>query len=193
MCDELERAVMQSAETLPVDRIKRLRSHLHERMQSFCGPEQCAGLEIAALIRLIANQYEVLHDQQATQDDNLSGPRWGLLLRLAGEEERGNTTATPTYLSRCQNVSKNTISSLLRGLEDQGLIARELDRGDRRIFRIRLTPAGRHLIRTTAPLRIHWHNQLVAQLSPQEKDQLVELLSKLYGSITTEPQSLEAE
>lgn len=184
---------MHSTGTSPVDRIKRLRSHLHERIQSFCGSEQCAGLEIAALIRLIANQYEVLHDQQATQEDNLSGPRWGLLLRLAGEEERGNTTTTPTYLSRCQNVSKNTISSLLRGLEDQGLIARELDPHDRRIFRIRMTPAGRSLIHTTGPQRIRWHNQLVAQLTPEEKVQLVELLAKLYGSITTEPQSLEVE
>ena len=184
---------MHTAEPLPVDRIERLRSHLHERMQSFCGPEQSAGLEIATLIRLIANQYEALLDQHNTQDDNLSGPRWGLLLRLAGEEERGNATATPTYLSRCQNVSKNTISSLLRGLEDQGLISRELDPVDRRIFRIRLTPTGRHLIHTTAPQRIHWHNQLVAQLSPEEKAQLVELLSKLYGSITTETHPMEVE
>ncbi len=175
---------MRNEEGLPVERIQRLRSHLHERMASFCKPDQIAGMEIAALIRLIANQFETLGDQHNGQAEHLSGPRWGLLLRLAGEEERGNTDATPTYLSQCQNVSKNTISSLLRGLEDQGLIARELDPLDLRTFHIRLTPSGRRLIHTSAPRRIQWHNQIVAHLTPEERTQLVELLSKLYVSMT---------
>ena len=180
---------MRNEESLPVERVQRLRSHLHERMASICGPEQAAGMEIAALIRLIANQYDTLAEQNGDRVDSqalhLSGPRWGLLLRLAGEEERGNTAATPTYLSQCQNVSKNTISALLRGLEDQGLIAREIDPRDLRAFHIRLTPAGRRLIHTSAPQRIQWHNQIVAQLTPEERAQLVDLLSRLYVSMIT--------
>ncbi len=177
---------MRNEEALPVERIRRLRSHLHERMASICGPEQAPGMEIAALIRLIANQYETLGDQlHDDQAEHLSGPRWGILLRLAGEEERGNTATTPTYLSECQNVSKNTISSLLRGLEDQGLIAREIDPRDLRAFHIRLTPAGRRLIHASAPHRIRWHNQVVSQLTPDERAQLVELLSRLYVSMIT--------
>ena len=65
------------------------------------------------------------------------------------EEQRGKSLGLPpSYLSRCQDVTKNTISVLLRGLEDQGWIERTLDPDDRRVFRIRLTPAGRELIRT---------------------------------------------
>jgi DNA-binding MarR family transcriptional regulator len=188
---------MNHEEALPVDRIQRLRSHLHERMASFCGPEQAAGLEIAALIRLVANQYETLAEQHGEQVDpqalHLSGPRWGLLLRLAGEEEHGNTAATPTYLSHCQNVSKNTISSLLRGLEDQGLVARELDPHDLRTFHIRLTPAGRRLVHTSAPMHIRWHNQIVSQLTAEERAQLIELLSRLYVSMTAPQPSQEVK
>ena len=58
---------------------------------------------------------------------------------------------SPTHLSRCQSVSKNTISSLIGGLEEQGLVERELDRDDKRVFRIHLTDAGRQAVRRPRP------------------------------------------
>lgn len=183
---------MQTAESLPVDRIEHMRAHLREGMQAMGGQNQVSGLEIAMLIRILANQYEALDDPQEP-GDSLSGPRWGLLLRLVSEEARGNLDTTPTYLSRCQNVSKNTISSLLRGLEEQGLISRQLDTDDRRIFRISLTPAGRSLIHNTAPRRINWLNQLAGQLSADEKTTLVNLLTRLYRSIIEETCHLEVK
>ena len=178
---------MQIEDKTPLDRIERMRLHIRERMHALTGQNDFTGVEIAGLVRMVANQYEALGEQQ----NHLSGPRWGLLLRLMTEEDRGNQHATPTYLSRCQNVSKNTISSLLRGLEDQGLITRQLDEDDRRIFRITLTPQGRRLIQETAPARIERMNQLVSQLSPDELAQLNGLLAKLYRSITETTQSME--
>ena len=183
---------MQPAETMPLDQIERMHNHLRERMHALTGENEITGIEIASLVRMIANQYEALGEHHA-QTDRLSGPRWGLLLRLLAEEERGRLHSTPTYLSRCQNVSKNTISSLLRGLEDQGLITRQLDEDDRRIFRIALTPEGRTLIQKTAPRRIERLNQLVSQLSPEEQAQLTNLLAKLYRSISSTTQSMEVE
>ena len=151
----------------PIERIHNLREHLRERMLALTGEDQAAGIEIASLIRMVSNQYEALIEQQP-HDRGLSGPRWGLLLRLAAEEENGHAAVTPTDLSLSENVSKNTISSLLRGLEEQGLVSRELDTADRRIFHIRLTPAGRELIHTLAPLRVTWMNTLVTGLSAAE-------------------------
>jgi DNA-binding MarR family transcriptional regulator len=161
-------------------------------MHALTGQNEFTGIEIASLVRMIANQYETLGEQH-NPNDRLSGPRWGLLLRLLAEEERGNLYTTPTYLSRCQNVSKNTISSLLRGLEDQGLITRRLDENDRRIFHITLTPQGRTLIQDTAPARIERLNQLVSQLTPEEQAQLSSLLAKLYRSMIETSQSMEVE
>jgi DNA-binding MarR family transcriptional regulator len=144
-------------------------------------------MEIAHLIRMIGNQYETMGDQEACPGGGgLSAPRWALLMRLAAEEERGNHETTPTELSRSQNVTKNTISALLRGLEDQGFISRELDADDRRIFRIQLTPAGRELLRSTAPQRISQLNQFASHLSSGEQTQLIDLLGKLYCSLVTE-------
>jgi len=167
-----------------------MHAHLRERLHALTGQEESSGVEIAGLVRMIGNQYETLTEQQ-TKGDGLSGPRWVLLLRLAAEAENGRVRITPTDLSQSQNVSKNTISALLRGLEDQGLISRELDQDDRRIFRIGITPAGRELIRNTAPQRVAWMNQLVTQLTPEEQTQLIHLLGKLYCSLVHNPNPLE--
>ncbi len=86
---------------------------------------------------------------------------------------------TPTELSHFQRVSKNTISALLRGLEEQGLIQRNLDSEDLRVFRIQLTDAGRALVLNTAPNRIAGLNKLLSGLNPEEREQLILLLEKL--------------
>jgi DNA-binding MarR family transcriptional regulator len=169
----------------PLAHIQSMRAHLRERLRTLTGEDHVTGMEIASLIRMIGNQYESIGDQEACCG-GLSAQRWGLLLRLATEEDRGNRDTTPTELSRSQNVTKNTISSLLRGLEDQGLITRELDTEDRRIFRIQLTPAGRELVRSTAPRRISQLNQYASHLNAGEQTQLIDLLGKLYCSLVKE-------
>ncbi len=152
-------------------------------MQDTLGGVDLSGLELARLIKIVANLYAVINDEQLRHAD-LSGPRLGLLMRLWAEENHGHREGTPpTHLSRSQNVSKNTISALLRGLEDQGLIERTLDADDHRSFRIRLTAAGREVVQNTAPQHMACLNQLAAGLTPDERGQLIALLQKLYGSL----------
>ena len=142
-----------------------------------------SGIELVRLIHMVGNLY-------ANEAENrihgvaMSGSRWRLLLRLFMEERLGRTEGlAPGYLSRCQSVSKNTISVLLRGLEGHGWVERTLDPEDRRVFRIRLTPAGRELIRTSAPERLAHLNTLVDDLTVEERGQLIRLLSKLHRSL----------
>jgi DNA-binding MarR family transcriptional regulator len=140
-------------------------------------------LELLFLLRVVTNLYTTLGTPK-TGDKDISGPRWSLLLRLLGEEKRGNHEGiTPTFLSRCQNVSKNTISALLRGLEEQGLVQRTLDPVDHRIFRIQLSPEGRTLVESSAPHHMHELNALICNLTPEERAQLEVLLTKLYYSL----------
>ncbi len=141
------------------------------------------GLELVRLIHMLGNLYASEAENQVN-GVAMSGPRWRLLLRLFMEELHGQTEGlAPSYLSRCQNVSKNTISVLLRGLEEHGWVERTLDPEDRRVFRMRLTPAGRDLIRTSAPERLAHLNALVDDLSAEERTQLIRLLSKLHRSL----------
>jgi DNA-binding MarR family transcriptional regulator len=89
----------------------------------------------------------------------------------------------PTQLSRSQQVSKNTISTHLRSLEEQGLILREIDPADRRQFRIRLSDAGRLLVERATPGHISFLNQLTTGLTLQEIEQLQHLLQRLHQSL----------
>ncbi len=166
--------------------------HVRAMVNNLAPGADPAGVELMRLIRAAANQYDALIDERL-RDAGLSGPRWGLLLRLiAHEHHEGPAGMTPTELSRCQNVSKNTISTLLGSLEAQGLVTRDLDPNDKRVFRIRLTEEGRSLVRTTAPAHVSNLNRLIAGLSPQERAQLADLLEKLITSMTRAAQELDA-
>jgi DNA-binding MarR family transcriptional regulator len=152
-------------------------------VQSLAGDMDPTGVVLMRLVRVIAHQYDALEEDRLRASE-VSGPRWGLLLHLLAEERRAGPIGTsPTYLSRCQNVSKNTISSLLRGLEEQGLVERTLDADDKRVFRMRLTTAGRELVQRTAPAHILFLNELAAELSVADRAALVSLLEKLHRSL----------
>ncbi len=146
------------------------------------GIAETHGVEVMRMIRILANAYDAIV-QAHMREENLSAPRWRLLLQLYAAEMRGETAVSPTRISRFQNVTKNTISSLLRSLEEDGLIERELDRNDRRQFNICLSSAGRELIRASAPGHVAYLNELIADLNPDEIDQLQALLEKVHGSL----------
>lgn len=164
---------------------QRIRAHLSD----MTGREDLQGLEISWLIRRLANAYESCHERHMA-DCDLSGPRLGLLMRLELEERRGNQNGVrPTELSLNQRVSRNTISALLSGLEERGLVERRLDPEDRRAFRIRLTDRGRQIVSEHAPRLIDNHNRLAAALTTAEKNQLIDLLVRLYANMTADQSS----
>lgn len=175
------------------DHIHMMQDHVREHVRELTGLEDTSGIELFGLMRMMMNLCEAIETEHLRELD-VSGPRWGLLMRLFAEEQDGGVDGiTPSSLSRFQRVSRNTISALLRGLEEQGLIQRALDRSDRRRFRIQLTAAGRQLLESTAPKRIEHLNRMVSGLSRAEREQLIALLSKLYRSLRAASQTTMAE
>lgn len=163
--------------------IEEIRAHMRDHVHQVSTGNPTVGIEIYWLIRVIANMYETMHTVQYGGQE-LSGPRIGLLFRLFGEEHINNSDGvTPSELSQNQNVSRNTISALLRGLEDQKLIERQLDPHDRRHFRIRLSEDGRNLVKKLGPEHIGHFNQVTSALTLDEQSQLLQLLSKLFNSL----------
>jgi DNA-binding MarR family transcriptional regulator len=153
-------------------------AHMRSTMKNLFGVEDTSGVELFSMLRHMAHMCE------PPDDKDLSGPRWRIMLHLLGQEHTGNSAGpTPTDLSHNQRVSKNTISALLRGLEEQGLIQRTLDPTDYRVFRIQLTQAGRELIHATAPLRLAHMNRMASGLTREERVQLMALLEKLHQSM----------
>jgi len=152
-------------------------------MKKWVGDQNLNDVELINLIRIIANFYESAMKRDPDFHE-ISGPRMGILIRLMAEEESGNLRGLkPTSLSHFQNVKKNTISSLLSGLEDQGLIERSIDPDDKRGFFIRITPAGRERLQTLMPQRFQYVRKLTSGITSEEKKQLIELLLKLHSSM----------
>jgi DNA-binding MarR family transcriptional regulator len=159
------------------------RAQVFEIMKNLFNIEDTRTLENFVMIRFLANFIETLMSQRGDQEA-ISGPRWRLMLLLYLEEKKGKMEGlTPTTISHFQRVSKNTISSLIRGLEEQKLVQRSLDPQDYRLFRIQLTPAGRELISVIAPERIRFMNQLASCLTPEENFELHRLLKKIQDSL----------
>lgn len=152
------------------------------------GVEDTDGIELFALLHRVAHTSEQVEMQFVTEQ-NVSGPRWRLLLRLLVEEHLGNTAGlNPTAISKAQRVSKNTISVLLRGLEEQGLVQRSADPGDLRGFRIQLTGEGRALLHATAPLHLQHLNHLLRTFKKEEIRQFIALLDRLQAALAAHMQ-----
>jgi len=166
------------------DPVELMRNHVRCHAETFPGSPDPIGIEISALIHMLANLYDHLAEQ-GERAGGISRPRYGILMRLYVQEKHGAQDGlTPTELSQMHNVSKNTISSLLRGLEEKGFIQRSLDPLDKRVFRIQLTPSGRDQVETTSPYRLAFMNQILSDLNAEEQNQMIDLLTRLFHSIS---------
>jgi DNA-binding MarR family transcriptional regulator len=153
-----------------------------EKIREISGLEDLTGITLPGLIKHISSDYDEL--MTGGLDEDLSSARLSLLMRLYIAELMGRTDGiTATFLSHMQNVNKNTISSLIRGLEDQGLICRENDLEDRRIYRLKLTETGRSIIKDKVPNMVKDMNDTASGLTLEEQHQLKDLLEKLSKSI----------
>jgi len=160
-----------------------MRERVLTQLRILSGVEDTSGIELSQMIRVAANFYDAL-TQQAPGGEVLSDPRWRVLLYLSMAEKWGGSEGvTPTLLSKYQNVSKNAVSSLLRGLEARGLIERAIDSEDKRFFRIRLSAAGRDAVMKVTPVRAAQLNRMADGLTSMEREQLIGLLEKLIHSL----------
>ncbi|MFW6070493.1 MAG: MarR family winged helix-turn-helix transcriptional regulator [bacterium] len=111
----------------------------------------------------------------------LSYARMRLLMGLLfAEEIEGKLSGlNPSEISERQGTSRNTISSLIRDLEDETLVQRALDPQDRRRFNIQLTPAGRRLVRNHVSNHLQIMATCFAVLDGEEQQILGDLLAQL--------------
>lgn len=113
----------------------------------------------------------------------LSYAKYRILMNLMFcEEMEGRDELNPSEISERQGTSRNTISALIRDLEEEGLVERRLDQNDRRKFNIRLSEAGRELVRTHASRHLHMVGQCFGVLNTEEQETLNQMLTKLGTS-----------
>lgn len=135
--------------------------------------------------RLVSHQIYRLSEMNL-EESGLSYAQYRVLMNLRFNEWSGKCDGlNPSEISAKQGTSRNTISSLIRSLEENGLIKRQLDQNDRRRFNIHLSDAGREKTIDQSNDHIELINQLFAVLSTEEMEILSTLLQKLSQRAAT--------
>jgi DNA-binding MarR family transcriptional regulator len=82
-------------------------------------------------------------------------------------------------LAEQAGVTKQTITSLLDGLEKDGYVGRRPHPQDRRSVVVQLLPAGQRLLEQIMPAMFRKQVEMLADLSRDEQRQLTRLLRKV--------------
>jgi DNA-binding MarR family transcriptional regulator len=90
---------------------------------------------------------------------------------------------TPTQLLETAMVSSGGMTKRLDRLAEAGLIERRPDHDDRRGVRIRLTRAGLRAVDRAVEAHVEREHELLAPLTPREREQLDRLLRKLLSGV----------
>lgn len=146
-----------------------------------------SGLSALDLFRHLAITYHMLENLAEKQIAryNLSLAKMRILWWLKMRDDEGSEGGglLPSELSRFQGVTPNTMSSLLTSLRESGLIEQINHPLDRRKRVIRITQAGRDLLKQVSPEHANFLRELFADLSEEERQILITLLKKVTFSI----------
>ncbi|MFQ5399556.1 MAG: MarR family winged helix-turn-helix transcriptional regulator [Anaerolineae bacterium] len=133
-------------------------------------------------MRMVARALYHVGESSLT-DSGLSYAQYGVLMRLFFNEQMGEGgELNPSEISDRLGTSRNTVSGLIRGLEQQELVERRLDEHDRRKFNIRLTEDGRARVRDHVRQHFNAIGRCFSVLTPEEIKTMSRLLAKLRAT-----------
>ena len=118
---------------------------------------------------------------RSEQEQGLSaeGISLGRFIVLAVLDRTPEQPLPASELAEAAGVTKQTVTSLLDGLERDGLVARQPCVLDRRSVRVRLEPAGRAVLDRVLPGMYRRQQDVMADLTTDEQRQLSHLLRKV--------------
>jgi DNA-binding MarR family transcriptional regulator len=124
--------------------------------------------------------------QRLREQFGITLPRFDLMAQLEREREG----LTMGELSRRMMVTGGNVTTIVDQLEKEQLVQRESQPGDRRAFRVNLTPAGRQVFAVMAKAHEGWVVELLSPLSERQQAQLHKLLGSLKSG-TPKPGPIE--
>ncbi len=86
-------------------------------------------------------------------------------------------------LEHTLRVAQSTAAGIVSRLEQKGFVEPLQDPGDRRIKRVRLTPAGVQCCRNADQSLSHTEQKILSGLTPTEREILFSLLSKVVSTL----------
>lgn len=97
---------------------------------------------------------------------------------------RENEGISQKDLAEFLHLSRPSVTTMLNGMEQEGLIVRSTDEVDRRLTRVRLTKAGRALEREMRSGVSDYINHTVGSIPVENRKTLARLLDELADSIS---------
>lgn len=134
---------------------------------------QNLGYRIKLLSQLMARTL-----QEGLEPYGLTPFHWIVLCCLWKEDG----LATSTIGERLQQVG-GTLTGVLDRMEERGLIRRERDSCDRRIYRIWLTSEGKQLQEVLPPIAQEVYEQTMTGFSLSKREQLSQLIDRAIANL----------
>ena len=143
-------------------------------------------LSVRLWLRMLActNRIENFVRQKLLANFQTTLPRFDLMAQL----ERAPQGLKMSELSQRMMVTGGNVTGITDGLEKEGLVVRETDPADRRVFRVKLTAEGQRQFRRMATEHEQWIIALFDGMSLKQKNQLVELLGELKAQVSPRPE-----
>jgi DNA-binding MarR family transcriptional regulator len=123
---------------------------------------------------------EIRTRMRATFDITL--PRFDLMAQL----ERHPDGLRMGELSKRMMVTGGNITGITDQLEQEKLVERMPDPKDRRVYTVKLTEAGRRAFARMAQVHEGWIAELLQDMTPDDKAQLIGLLSQMKQHLNKE-------
>jgi DNA-binding MarR family transcriptional regulator len=139
-------------------------------------------LSVRLWLRMLSctNRIESIVRQGLQANFGTTLPRFDLMAQL----ERARHGLKMSELSQRMMVTGGNVTGITDGLEKEGLVVREVDPADRRVYRVRLTAEGQRQFRRMAGEHEQWVIALFERMSSRDKSQLAELLGELKRHIS---------
>ena len=102
-----------------------------------------------------------------------------LMLHLRRQEDLGEQDMRVSDISALLNVTSPTVTQMLNPMEKKRYLDRYVDPKDRRVIRVKLTPAGREVTDETVLVIVKHLNQLVEYLGEADSLQLAQLMRQI--------------
>lgn len=132
------------------------------------------GYELVAAILVTADAF-LRESQRLFRPYGLSGAQYNLL-NVVAEADAG---LSQRALSDRLVVDRSNITGLIDRMEAAGWVERRDDPGDRRAYRVQLTPAGRALWREVTPIYLAVVAQVTRGLPARRQTETVAVLRQL--------------
>jgi DNA-binding MarR family transcriptional regulator len=127
----------------------------------------------------VATDLSIALDACLSKHGLLQG-RWWVLILLMREDSR---TSTPSALADKAGVTRATMTGLIDGLEQSGLVVRVYTKDDRRSVLISLTDAGQAKLDVVMPDYYRRLRQCMQALNEEKRMQLQQILGLINSGI----------